>query len=335
MSDVPSQPPFEMPAAELKHSVRRGAVAMAIAQVASQLISLIGVAILLRLLTPEDYGLVGMILPLVTFLRIFATLGLNVATVQRAVIRADEVSSLFWLNVLLAVATTIVAAAIAPYLGAFYAQPQAATALRDLAWVLSGTSVLAALSAQHQALMERHMRLAPLGALRIGAQLGGMTAAVASAFAGWGLWALVVQQYVEFALQTVLAWWAEPWRPSWPSRSAEIRDHLQLGGYFAAASIVFYFADNLDRVLVGRLVGPDAVGLYTQAYNIMTKPVYVVITPLVALVLTSLARAASQHHTRDELIVAYYRLLAIVLTPAAVGLVVTGSDVMRMLGGDA
>ena len=335
MSDVPTNPPIELPAAELKHSVRRSAVAVAVAQLASQLISLVGVAILLRLLLPADYGLVGMILPLVTFLRIFATLGLNVATVQRAEIRPEETSSLFWLNVLLGCATAGVAAILAPTLGALYTQPEAATQLRDLAWALAGTSILAAIGAQHQALLERQIRLGLLGAIRITAQLLAVVAAVAVAFAGWGVWALVVQQYVEFALLAALLWWAEPWRPSLPGRGARIGGHLRLGGYFAAASVVFYVADNLDRVLIGRLVGPEAVGLYSQAYNIMIKPVYVVITPLVALVLTSLSRAANQPETREQLVVAYYRLLAVLLMPAAVGLVVTGNDVMQLLGGAA
>ena len=98
-----------------------------------------------------------------------------------------------------------------------------------------------------------------------------------------------------------------------------IGDHLRLGGYFAAASVVFYVADNMDRVLVGRLVGPEAVGLYGQAYNIMIKPVYVVITPLVALVLTSLSRAAEQPATREQLVVAYYRLLAVLLAAGGGG----------------
>jgi PST family polysaccharide transporter len=293
------------------------------------------VAILLRLLMPADYGLVGMILPLVTFLRIFAMLGLNVATVQRAEIRPEETSSLFWLNVLLGAATAGVAAILAPSLGAFYAKPQAAIELRDLAWALAGTSILAALGAQHQALLERKMRLGPLGAIRITAQLLAVVVAVTAAFAGWGVWALVVQQYVEFAALAALAWWAEPWRPNWPGHGARIGGHLRLGGYFAAASVVFYVADNLDRVLVGRLVGPEAVGLYGQAYNLMIKPVYVVITPLVALMLTSLSRAADQPETREQLVVAYYRLLAVLLLPAAAGLVVTGSDVMQLLGGAA
>ena len=335
MSDVPSQPPFELPAAELKHSVRRSAVAIAVAQLASQAISLVGVAILLRLLMPAEYGLVGMILPLVTFLRIFATLGLNVATVQRAVIRPDEVSSLFWLNLLLGCATAGVAAVIAPYLGDLYAKPEAATVLRDLTWALAGTSLLAAiwrstpgaLGAAHAArfagssadcgAVGRHDRGSRGGARGLGC-VGAGLAAIRR------VWIAIGVCLVDGIVATDIA-----------LCGAQIGSHLRLGGYFAAASVAFYLADNLDRVMVGRLVGPEAVGLYGQAYNIMIKPVYVVITPLVALVLTSLARAANQPETRQELIVAYYRLLAVLLLPAAVGLVVTGGDVMRLLGGTA
>jgi PST family polysaccharide transporter len=342
MTDTLTNPPFEMPAAELKHSVRRSAVALAVAQLASQVISLVGLAVLLRLLVPGDYGLVGMIVPLVMFLRIFTTLGLNVATVQRPEIRPEEISSLFWLNVLLGCAAAGVAALLAPRLGSLYAKPAAAVPLRDLTWALAGTSVVAALGAQHQALLERKMRLARLSAIRITAQLAAVVAAIGAALAGWGVWALVVQQYVELGLLSSLAWWVEPWRPqppprggARPGRGAAIGGHLRLGSYFAAASVVFYVADNLDRVLVGRLVGPEAVGLYGQAYNVMIKPVYVVITPLIALVLTSLSRSRDQPQTRRQLVVAYYRLLAVLLMPAAAGLIVVGRDVMQLLGGDA
>jgi PST family polysaccharide transporter len=98
---------------------------------------------------------------------------------------------------------------------------------------------------------------------------------------------------------------------------------------------VCYAADNLDRVLLGRLVGPEAVGLYGQAYNVMIKPVYLVATPLIPLMLASLSRAAEHPETRRQLAVSYYRMLAIILLPASAGLAVVGNDVMRLLGGDA
>jgi O-antigen/teichoic acid export membrane protein len=336
MSDLADDPTVNaLAAAELKHSVRRSAVALAAAQVVSQLISIAALAILLRQLSPGDYGLVGMILPLVMFLRIFTTLGLNVATIQRPEIRPEETSALFWLNVLLGVATAVVMAILAPQLGWLYAQPDSVIALRNVAWALAGTSVVAALGAQHQALLERNMRLANVGAIRIAAQLAGVVAAVAAALGGWGVWALVVQQYVELSVISALVWWAEPWRPGWPASGASIGAHLKLGGCFAAASIVFYVADNLDRVLIGRLVGPEAVGIYGQAYNVMIKPVYIVVTPLIPLMLASLSRAAGHPETRRQLAISYYRMLAIVLLPASAGLLVVGDDVMRLLGGEA
>jgi PST family polysaccharide transporter len=319
----------------LKQAVRRGAAALATGQIASQLISILGLAVLLRLLAPNDYGLVGMVLPLVMFLRIFTTLGLNVATVQRAEIRPEDTSSLFWLNVLFGCATAAVIALIAPSMGWLYAKPADATLLRDLTWALAGTSIVAALGTQHQALLERRLQLGRLSAIRIVAQLAAVAAAIVAALNGWQAWALVVQQYVELALLVALTWWAEPWRPRLPRRGTALASQLRLGGFFAAAALVFYAADNLDRVLVGRLAGADAVGLYGQAYNIMIKPVYVVITPLVALMMTSLSRASEQPDTRRRLVVAYYRLLAVLLLPVSVGLVVVGEDVMQLLGGPA
>jgi len=98
---------------------------------------------------------------------------------------------------------------------------------------------------------------------------------------------------------------------------------------------LFYVADNVDRVLVGRLVGPDAVGLYSQAYNVMVKPVLLVTAPLVALMLTSLSRAADEPQSRDDLVVAYFRFVAVLLLPVSIGLVVVGGDVMQLLGGTA
>jgi O-antigen/teichoic acid export membrane protein len=67
----------------------------------------------------------------------------------------------------------------------------------------------------------------------------------------------------------------------------------------------------------------------------MIKPVYIVTMPLVALMLASLSRAADQPETRKQLVVAYYRLLAGLLMPAAAGLAVVGAEVMQMLGGTA
>jgi O-antigen/teichoic acid export membrane protein len=97
--------------------------------------------------------------------------------------------------------------------------------------------------------------------------------------------------------------------------------------------VVLFAADHLDRILLGRLAGPDAVGLYGQAKNLMIKPVYLVTAPLSVLVLSSLARAAGRRNVQAELAEAFYRILAIILLPICVGLALVGDDVMPCLGG--
>ena len=75
MSELTADPTVDaLAVAELKHTVRRNTVALAVAQVVSQIISLVGLSVLLRLLAPADYGVVGMIVPLTLFLRLFTTL---------------------------------------------------------------------------------------------------------------------------------------------------------------------------------------------------------------------------------------------------------------------
>ena len=155
MNRLPTDGSLQEEAAVLKRAVRRGAAAAVLVQISSQVISLLGVAILMRLLMPVDYGLVGMVVPVIMLLRIFTTLGLNVATIQRRELESAEVSSVFWMNVLFGLVTTAATVAVAPALGWIYGDPELAVPLRDLAWGLAATAIVAALGAQHQALMER------------------------------------------------------------------------------------------------------------------------------------------------------------------------------------
>ena len=319
----------------LRRVVRRGAGALARAQVASQIISIASLAILLRLLAPQDYGLVAMVVPLLLFMRIFTTLGLQFTTVQRGDLSDAEVSAAFWIQLAAGILVAITTMALAPWVGWFYGKPESADTLRNLTVALAGTSILAALGAQPQALLERRLQMRTLGKIRVIAQLAGAVAAIIAAWRGAGVWALVFQQYVELAVLAGLCLAASQFWPARPPALSGIVRHIQLGGWFAATTVVLFVGDNLDRVLVGRLVSAADVGLYSQAYNLMIKPVYLVTTPLTALALAALSRAARHPATAQQFIEAFHRISAIALLPLSLGLALVGSDVMLTLGGEA
>jgi PST family polysaccharide transporter len=315
----------------LQRTIRSALQRVAVVHAVSQIMSLLSLAVLYRLIPPEEYGLLGMVMPLVLLVRCFSTLGLDMATVQRHLLHADEVSSLFWLNLVLGCACALLVAILAPGVAWFYAAPR----LVGLSLALAGTSVAFSLGTQHQALLERQLRLGTLALARLTGNLAACGAALACAWAGWGVWALVAQQYAELIVLAAFVWCAEPWRPGAPGRGvSQILEHLRLGSWFAASGVLFFLAANLDKVLVGRLLDARALGLYSQAFALMAKLVAVVMTPLSGIVLTSLSRAREAGRpAQTALLAGFYRAVTIVLWPAGVGLALVGSQAMVVLGG--
>jgi PST family polysaccharide transporter len=315
----------------IERRVRVGIRATGMAQLCAQFISLVTLMVLYRWIPPEDYGLLGMVLPVLLLLRIAATLGLNVTAVQRSHLSAAEASALFWWNIGLGAVISAVTVLASPLLASFYGQP----ALWRLTAVLAGTSFVSCLGTIHQALLEREMRLGLLAWVRLAGHAAGVASAIPAALAGWRIWALVLQQYMELLVIAALLWGLHPWRPGWPSRSPPVGHHLRAGGYYSAAHLLLFAAGSLDKVWLGRVAGERVLGFYSQAYGLMTKPVFLITTPLLGMVLTALSRAAGDRRLGRQLLRDFYRLLGVFLLPVGIGLVAVGDQAMLLLGGTA
>jgi PST family polysaccharide transporter len=320
---------------DLENAVRGGTRAVAACQLLSQLISFAVLAALYRLIDPDQFGLLGMVIPLLLLSRIFATLGLNVATVQRQHLTDGQLSSLFWFTQAISLAVAVATACGGLLLAWLYETP----ILRSLCAVLAGTLVVAALGTQHQAILERKLRMGRLAVARILAQAAGGAAAIGMALAGYGVWALVAQQYVEYVVLGMTAWAMEPWRPFRPGGGQPVGELLRFGGTYSLSSLVFYVAQNADKVLIAVCLGSTAagraaLGMYSQAYNLMMKPVYVVSSPITGIMLPSLSRVAGQPERFSTLVAKFYRMVGIVLIPAGVGLFLVAVDLMLVMGGE-
>lgn len=312
--------------------VRSGTRAALTAQVASQLASLVILAILYRLLRPEDYGLLGMALPAVMLPRMAATLGVGAAIVQSPELSSGQRTSLFWLMQGLGLAAALVTAACGAALAAAYRQPL----LMPLTLALAGSTLLAALGQTHQSLLERRLAFAPLAAARVFAQLAGGMLAIAAAWRGLGVWSLVVQQLVELAILTALVWRLETWRPALPTRGEKLGGLVAFGGYFAATNLVFYVAQNLEKILFPWLLGSSAelaIGLFSQAMNFVLRIVYLFATAFSGVMLPALSRAHGNRTHFAEIVGRFFRMTAIGLFPCGVGLFLVAPEVMLLLGG--
>lgn len=319
-------------ASDLKHRIRRGASGTALAQVLGQLLQMVVLAALYRLLSPSEFGLFWKVVPVVLLLRIFATLGLNVATVQSAERPSPgQLSALFWLTLASGALSSLVTAALAPFLA------ESDPRLFQIVLAMSGINLLVALAAQHQALVERGLRLAELSFARLGTQLLGGIAAIVAAWQGLGVWSLVIQWYVDYAATVLVCWWLEPWRPSLRFTWRDARPLLSFAGYFSGASAMFALAQNADKLAIGYLLPPDeaarALGYYSQAFSWMMKPVALVSIPLTSVLLPSLARARHDLVLYRDVLLGFSRLVAIILIPAGLGLAIVAPEAMLLIAG--
>jgi O-antigen/teichoic acid export membrane protein len=238
------------------------------AQGASLLIRVGSLIVLARLLDPSDFGLVSMVTAFTGVLSLFRDFGLSAASVQCAVVTEEQTSTLFWVNILLGGFLTIVALALAPAVGAFYHEPRLfwITSVVAIGFVLNGAGV------QHSALLQRQMRFTALVLIDIFSLMIGTFIAIGMAKAGYGYWALV-SMTVSLPLTTTLGLWlATTWVPGMPRRARGIWSMMRFGGTLTLNGLVLYIAFNLEKVLLGRFWGAEAIGIYGRASQLIRFP---------------------------------------------------------------
>lgn len=245
---------------DLKERTLRGGLVSVSAQALKFILRTGSLVVLARLLTPKDFGLVGMVTAVTGVLAIFKDAGLSMVTVQSATITDEQISTLFWLNMLFGVVFFGLCLAIAPALVAFYHES-------CLFWVtaaLASGFVFSGGAAQHQALLQRRMRFAAMAAIDILSLSTSIAIAIAMAANGHGYWALVGMNVTSSLVTAVLVWVAVGWVPGMPRRKVGARSMLRFGGTVTLNGLIVYIVNNTDKVLLGRFCGAEALGIYGE-----------------------------------------------------------------------
>jgi len=320
--------------AELENQSRRATRITFLGQAVSQVLSFAILAALYHLVDPVEFGLLGMFMPIVLLVRSFSTLGMDIASIQRAELTSEQLTSLFWLQIATGAIITLVLICLSPLLAYWYQ----ADRLLWVGVVLAGTSLLHNSYAQPRANAEKRLEFGRLTIVRFVSL--GISGVVAISMAWWefGVWALVAHQYTELVVLNLGLWLTETWRPNRLASWGEISAMLRFGSDYTVAGVLFAAGQNLDKLLLGWFLGGSAqgqqlIGYYTQAYNLMIRPVYLVTTPITAAMLPSLARLSSDRAAFERLAISYYRMLGVILAPVSVGIFVVGADFMLLLGG--
>ncbi|HEV8429175.1 MAG TPA: lipopolysaccharide biosynthesis protein [Pyrinomonadaceae bacterium] len=307
---------------------RGGAVAIT-SQGLKFFVTLAATSIMARLLTPQDYGLIGMVAFVTGFVSMYKDLGLSAATIQKSEITAEQISTLFWVNLSLSLIITLLTMGIAPLVAWFYGEPRltSITVVSSLGFLISGLAV------QPEALLRRQMRYFALAITGIGSVIVGYVVGIIMAWRGFSYWALVGSQLAVIITGTGMTLLFCRWVPGLPKRRTGVRSMIRFGGNLTGFTTINYFSRNLDNLLIGRVVGAQQLGLYSRAYQLMALPIDQINEPMGSVAIPSLSRLKDSPESYRR---AYLRMLekiAMLTMPGVILMIITSDWIIHILLG--
>lgn len=313
----------------LKKMAVRGGLAKLCGQAANFALRIFFIAVMARLLDPRDFGLVAMVTAVTGFYELFTSAGLSAATIQRAQITEQQISTLFWINVAVGLGLALLCFATAPALVQFYNEP-------GLYWVtiaLGGGFVCNALGVQHSALLNRDLRFLELTAIDVFSRAASTAIGIGSAFAGCGYWSLVWSSLAFVASNTICVWIATGWVPGWVSRNVGIRSMLRFGGTVTLNSVVIHVAYNLEKVLIGRYWGADMLGIYGRAYQLISIPADSLHSAVGSVVFSALSRIQDDEARLRSYFLKGYTLVNSLTLPLTIFCALFADDIIAVFLG--
>jgi len=307
----------------------RGALASIAGQGTNFVLRMGSMMILARLLSPRDFGLVGMATAVTGFLILFQDAGLAAAAIQSPSISRTQTSTLFWINLIVGGCLALLCAMAAPLLAAFYHEPR----VKWLAIVMASGFLFNGAAAQHRAMLSRNMRITALAASDVCATALSVFLGISMAALGMGYWALAGMAVCPSIVGLVAAWTLTRWIPDLPRRGAGIASMLKYGGTLMIDNIIMYLAYNMDKVLLGRFWGAQALGFYGRAYTLINIPTQNLSNAVSAVGFPALARLQNQPERLRSYFLKCYTLFLSLTIPITVACGLFGEDIIRVFLG--
>jgi len=230
----------------------------------------ITLAILARLLSPSDFGLMGMIMVIIGFAQAFADMGLSNAIIQRQDVPKSHLSSFFWINVSIGILLFVFILLIRPLTVIYFKQPILSSYLIFAAFIFLITPVGQIFST----LLRKELKFKTLSKIEIAATIVYSVSAISLALAKFGVLSLVFGQLIcsLFTVGILFFVFRKIWLPQFHFSIKEIKSYLSFGAFQMGERAVNYLSANIDYIIIGRFLGASTLGFYTLAYRIMTVP---------------------------------------------------------------
>ncbi|MFV0590281.1 MAG: lipopolysaccharide biosynthesis protein [Draconibacterium sp.] len=313
----------------IRKSLTTGVFYTALAKYSGVFFSIVIGAVLARLLTPEEFGIVALVTVFATFFRLLSDFGIGQAVVQNQKLTKQDIQSIFSFSVIFGIVLSVVFYLAAPFIANFYKE----RALINVTKLLSLSVLFASVQIIPKAISQKNLKFKQIGIVTVIIQVVCGITAIILAYNGFSYYALVYQSIISSALTLIVFYLLNPIKVVFKIRMEAVKKIIRFSTFNFLFNFINYFSRNGDNLLIGKFLGSTALGFYDKAYRLMMLPAQNlthVVTPVLMPVL-------AKHQDDKELIYNTYskvvKILATIGFPLSVLLFFSAHEIINLLYG--
>lgn len=296
----------------------------------SQIVGFFIGIILARLLTPEDYGLVGISMVFIAFSNVFIEAGFSNALIRKLDRTNTDYSTAFHFNAVMGVVMYAVLYLGAPWIADYFDDKQ----LIPLTRLVSITVVLNSLCIVQNAILTAEFRIREQAIINIVVQIPSGLLAVYLAYIGWGIYALAVNTVLSSFIRTAMFWIVTKWWPSLEFSMESMRYLWGFGSKLIGANFLGTVFNEIYTILVGKFIGKNDLGLYSKGRSLSTQPETICNGVIQKVALPLLANAQNDKWLLREMYRELTKLVTCVMTLLSGILIVVAKPLILLLWGE-
>lgn len=245
----------------LKKKTMNGMMWNSVQRFGSMGISFISNIVLARLLSPDDYGCIGMLMIFIALAESFIDGGFGSALIQKKEPSQEDYSTVFFWNLFLSISLYCLLFFTAPAIARFYNLPLLSDVLR-----IQGIGVIiSALTIVQSNQLRKQMNFRKLAIINLLSTVISVLVAIFMAYKGFGVWSLVAQQLTMWSVTMILLWITSKWKLTFVFSLQSFKELFSFGSFILFSNLLNTFCNNIQGILIGKFFSPATMGMYSQA----------------------------------------------------------------------
>jgi teichuronic acid exporter len=312
---------------DLKSKAIKGSIWSLIETFSVQIVQFVVGVVLARILEPKDFGLIALTGIFTSISAAITDGGFEKTLIQKKDLLPIQVSTVFYINVILGVFMTLLLIALAPFISAFFSAP----ALIPILQVISLGIFLTSLAQTQQTLILKDLHFKKISRVKIATSVIGGISGIILAYKGFGVWALVYSSLIPQIFRVVFYWFRSSWYPQLKFSYKSVKTLMPYGLNILGSSIFFFMIQQFNVFIVGRFYNKTELGLFNRGNRFPDLVVSIIQSVVLKMTLPLFAKLQDQPVELLETVKKTNKVVAFISFPLLILLLIKADDITILL----